>query len=109
MATVVNHARAADRMVRFVGESAKRAGVPASERDDVVGDALLEITETLGATQFDLLLESIGVATKIMEVFRGDPRGRKALRAIDRTIDRFKPAMATFTDIRFHDESDHWS
>lgn len=99
MAATADYADAADHLRRFIIQYAKKKGVPSSERDDVAGDALLEIAGDLGRQQFEFLLESIDMSDRIVDAFKESRRGRIARTAIGRVMDRFKPGMPTCTDL----------
>ena len=109
MELTADWADAADHLRRFIIHSAKKMGIPNSERDDVASDALLEITVELGRDQFDLLLESVHTSDRIVAALRDSERGLKARRAIKRSLARFQFPDATFTDIGMYDESPHGS
>lgn len=106
MAVIGDYADAADHLRRFISLHAKRKGIPLHIREDAVDDAICEIAEALGRTQFDILLESIDMSDDILEVLRDSVRGKMADRAIDRALARTKLPIPTFTDVGANDGYD---
>jgi len=109
MAVLADYTDAADHLRRFIFLCAKRKGIPAYIREDAVDEAICEIAEALGRTQFDLFLESIDLSDSIVSALRDSDRGKMADRAIDRALTRTKLPNPTLTDVKadydFDDES----